>query len=118
MNKLQPDIVTMEMEMEEDSKLPTMAEAIAIFDQREGVPTKKLPPVEIQPKELPSSPVVPRFQPKVKAPVETLVPEVIPQKVVPPAKTLAAALKLFVPPETTTQVLKGPSPRLLIILFH
>ena len=117
MDKPKPAMVAMEMELEEDRKLPTMAEAIARFDQLEGVPRKKVPPAEIQQGGLSSAPVPP-FQPKDKAYIEAPV-EVIPENIVPPAKTLAAALTPFVPfvqPEKAAPGVKSPSPRLLILL--
>ena len=97
--------VTMETEVGEETKLLSVSEARAKFDQVEGVPTKKVTRVEIQPQVLAGVPLAPKVQPKPKAPVPTPVPEVMPKKVVQPVKKP-------VPPPAPEKV-KSPLLRLL-----
>ena len=94
------------IETEEETKVPSVSEARAKFDQVEGVPPKKVTRVEIQPQVPQGTPLGPKVQPKPKAPV----PEVMPKKVVPPAKRPAPVTR----PDTMAQGVKSPSPRLLI----
>ena len=85
---------------EEETKVPSVSEARAKFDQVEGVPPKKVTRVEIKPQVPQGTPLGPKVQPKPKAPV----PEVMPKKVVPPAKRPAPGVK-------------SPSPRLMIMIL-
>ena len=92
-----PAVVPMSLEVEEESTLPTMTEAIAIFEKQE-VPVKLGPaPIEVLPKNLPSAQMLSKMEPKTDR--ESAIPEAIPQKLMPPAKTLADALKPFILPE-------------------
>ena len=100
----------MEIELEsgEETKVPTVAEARARFDQAEGVPPHKISRAEIQPK---GPPMVP-LAPKPKEPV----PKFIPKKVVPPVKKPVP--KPVVRPDVAAQEgVKSPSPRLLLYLY-
>ena len=113
MEKPLPMEITMEMESGEETKVPTVAEARARFDQVEGVPPKKVSRAEIQPKGPPAVPLAAKVQPKPKKPV----PEFVPKKVVPPVKKPAPP-KPIVRPETAYQEgVKSPSPRLLAINY-
>ena len=87
--------VGMEIYSEEEAKVPTVAEARLRFDQVEGVPTKKVSKVEIQPKGPPAVPFAPK---KIMAPVK---------KPAPP-KPVAR------PDMVAKEGVKSPSPRLLI----
>ena len=94
-----PAVVPMSLEVDEESTLPTMTEAIAIFEKQE-VPVKLGPaPIEVLPKNLPSAQILSKMEPKAKTDREHAVPEATPQKLMPPAKTLADALKPFILPE-------------------
>ena len=105
------------IESEEETKVPTVSEARARFDQVEGVPPKKVSRVEIQPQIPPGAPVAPKVQPKPKAPVPAPLPEAVPKKTVPPVRKPAPP-KPVVRPETAAQEgVKSPSPRLLIVLL-
>ena len=98
-NKAQPAVVPMSLEVDEESTLPTMTEAIAIFEKQE-VPVKLGPaPIEVLPKNLPSAQMLSKMGQKTNTDMETAVPEATPQKFMPPAKTLADALKPFILPE-------------------
>ena len=105
MDREQEMAITMDMEIGEESKLPTVAEAKARFDQVEGVPPKKVSHIEIRPVGLPEAQ---KIEPKPKAPVPTPIPEMMPKKVVPPAKKPVAR-----PDIAAQEGVKSPSPRLL-----
>ena len=105
----------MDMELAEDEKLPTMAEALAKFDQTDG-PPKKVQHVGIPPQDLPSAYVVPQSKPREDIFAELPSADIIKEKGVPPAKTLEAALKPFIPfaqAEKNVPGIKSPSPRLI-----
>ena len=111
-----PTPMQIELESGEETKVPTVAEARARFDQVESVPPHKISRSEIQPKGPPMAPMAARVQLKQKEPVITPVPEFMPKKVVPPAK------KPDVPKpagkqDTAPQGVKSPSPRSLIKMF-
>ena len=95
-----------ELESGEETKVPTVTEARARFDQVEGVPPHKISRSEIQPKGPPMAPMAARVQLKQKEPVITPVPEFMPKKVVPAGKQ-----------DTAPQGMKSPSPRSLIKMF-
>ena len=98
------------VEAEEETRAPTVSEARAKFDQVEDVPPKKVTRVEIQPQVPQGVPRGPKVQPKPKAPV----PEIMPKKIVPPAKRPAPVAR----PDTAAQEgVKSPSPRLLIMII-
>lgn len=96
--KPEPMAVPMEVEPEEETKLPTVAEARAMFDATDAAPPKKVSKMEFKPAGPAKVPVAAPPKP---------VPEVIPRKVVPPAQEV---------PERTTK--KSPSPRCNRNLLH
>ena len=110
--------VPVEMELEEETKLLTMAEARAIFDKEEGVPPTRVSQVKIQPKGPPAFPIAPKMKPEQKAPVPTPVPEIMPKKVVPPAKKPVPPKPVAKPEKVAPEGVKSPSPRFLIISFR
>ena len=99
-----PTPMEIELESGEETKVPTVSEARARFDQPEGVPPHKISRAEIQPKGPPMAPVAP----KPKAPV----PEFIPKKVAPPVKKPPPVVR---PEVMAPEGVKSPSPRLLIM---
>ena len=106
----QPVRMEVPLESEEETKVPSVSEARAKFDQVEGVPPKKVSRVEIQPVGPPAVPLAPKVQAKPKAPVPTPVPEFMPKKVVPPVKKPVP--KPFTRPDMVAQEgIKSPSPR-------
>jgi hypothetical protein len=100
----EPMAVPMETELEEETKVPTVAEARARFDTTDSVPPKKVSKMEFKPVGPPKVPA--QVQPKP-------VPEFIPKKKVPPVQ------KPVPRPEPTpqeqpsrvTKKKKSPSPR-------
>ena len=98
----------MELESGEETKVPSVAEARARFDQAEGVPPHKISRAEIEPKGLT---MAAKVEPK-PAPA----PEYLPRKVVPPTNKQGGP-KPIEEPDITSQGAKSPSPRLLINMF-
>ena len=99
--------ITLESQVEEETKIPSVSEARVKFDKEEGAPKKKLTMVEIQPKVPAAAPLAPKVQSKPKAPM----PEVMPKKVVPPVKKPV--------PTPAPEKVKSPSPRLInFIILH
>ena len=109
-----PQSTEVTMELEEDTKVLTIAEARARFDQIDGMPVSKVSQKEVEPVGLPFAPKV---KPEQKVPVPAPVPEVLPKKVIPPVKK-PTPLKPFVPQEKPVpKAVKSPSPRLLRFLI-
>ena len=103
----------MELESGEETKVPTVAEARARFDQAEGVPPHKISRAEIESKGLP---MAAKVKPKPKEPIAAPAPEYLPRKVVPPTKK-SGGPRPTEEPHITSQGAKSPSPRLLINMF-
>ena len=100
MEKPEPMAPPMELESDEEIKIPTMAEAKAKFDVRDAGPTpKKVSKVEFKPQG--------PFKPEPKP-----VPEFVPKKVVPPVQKP-------LPPKTEPKPtkIKSPLPRCIIAWF-
>ena len=104
----------MEVDLEDDTKLLTLAEARARFDQEAVQPPKHIARVDMQPKGPPAAPVVVKFKPGQEEVAPKPVPEVIPKKVMPPVKKPAPPKPLAKPEKMAPEGVKSPSPRLLM----
>ena len=114
MDRKQEAAIAMDMELGEESKLPTVAEARARFDRVEGVLPAKVSHIELHPVVLPAAQKV---ESKAKAPVPTPVPEVTPKKILPSAKKPAPVKPAAIPETAAQEGVKSPSPRLLTYLY-
>ena len=99
----------MELESGDETKIPTVAEARARFDQAEGVPPHKVSRSEIEPAGLPRA----KVQPKPREPAAP-VPEYTPKKVEAPGQKPE---KTTEKPYTKQEEKKSPSPRSLMKMF-
>lgn len=112
MDRKQETAIAMDIELAEESKLPTVAEARARFDLVEGILPAKVSHIEPHPVVLPAAQKV-----ESKAPAPTPVPEVTPKKKLPSAKK-PAPVKPAARPDTAAQEgVKSPSPRLPTFIF-
>ena len=104
LEKPQPMAVPMEIDSEEEAKVPSMTEARARFDTTDAATPRKVSKIEMKPTGPAKVPVGPKMQPKP-------VPETMPKKVVPPVNKKPTPSK----PEPMTQdqawKVKSPSPR-------
>ena len=104
----------MEADLEEETKLLTLAEARARFDQEAVQPQKHTTQVEMQPKGPPAAPVGVKFKPGLEEVAPKPVPEVMPKKVMPPVWKPVPPKPLAKPEKMAPEGVKSPSPRLLM----
>lgn len=118
-DKVQTEALSLEMEVGDEEKLPTLAEARARFDQIDAVPPKAIPETGVKPVVLPT---VPKATPvvavgsKVAAPISELAqpadPTTVPKVVKDETNVVVTPVPAPFPPEIMTKksVGKGKKP--------
>lgn len=114
LEKPEPMAVPMEIEPEEETKIPSVAEARARFDTTDAAPPKKVSKIDFKPAGPPKVPVAARVPVEAKVPPKP-VPEFIPKKTFPPVEKPVPKPEPAKPEQPVRITKKSPSPRCLAI---